>query len=258
MEFTIEVAALAFGLFLGMLICLELGRRIGIRKMLIDPEGARIGVGAIEGAVFALLGLLIAFTFSGAASRLDARRQLIAEEANAIGTAYLRLELVSTDARQRLREIFRRYVDVRLSLYQKLTDSSATQEAMAKTAAVQGEIWSQAVVACREEGSQSATMLILPALNQMIDITTTRAVAARLHPPTIIFAMLYVLALISAVMAGYGMAPQKKPSWVHIVGFAAITSLTLYVILDLEYPRFGFIRIDQADQVLLQLRQSIQ
>jgi hypothetical protein len=143
-------------------------------------------------------------------------------------------------------------------LHKKITDEKAVQEGMAKTAAVQGEIWSQAVAACREEGSQPATMLLLPALNQMIDITTTRAVAATMHPPAIIFAMLYVMALISALMAGHGMAAQKTPSWIHVIGFAAITALTLYVILDLEYPRFGLIRIDQTDKVLLELRQSIQ
>ena len=105
MNYTAQVSLFALGLFLGMLLLLEVGRRIGIRRLTIDPEGARTGVGAIEGAVFALLGLLIAFTFSGAASRLDTRRQLIVEEANAIGTAYLRLDLLKGQARERLKKI---------------------------------------------------------------------------------------------------------------------------------------------------------
>ena len=80
-------------LFLGMLV-LEVGWRIGARRLAEDPNGADAGVGAVEGAVFALLGLLIAFTFSEAASRFDTRRQLIVEETNDIGTAYLRLDLL--------------------------------------------------------------------------------------------------------------------------------------------------------------------
>lgn len=257
MDFTGFIIAITFGLFLGMIMFLELGRRIGIRKMSIDPEGVRTGTGAIEGAIFALLGLLIAFTFSGAASRLDARRQLIVEEANAIGTAYLRLELLSGDVGNRLRDNFRRYVDTRLALYKKFTDGKAAQEAMDNAAALQGEIWAQTVAACREQGSQSATMLLLPALNQMIDITTTRAMVAKRHPPVVIFVMLGMLALTSALLAGYGMAPHKSPSWIHIIGFSAITAFTVFVIMDIEYPRLGLIRIDQADQILFELRQSM-
>jgi hypothetical protein len=77
MEYGLFASLLAVGPFPGMLVLLEVGRRIGVHRLEQDPEGARAGVGTVEGAVFALLGLLIAFTFSGAASRFDARRQLI-------------------------------------------------------------------------------------------------------------------------------------------------------------------------------------
>ena len=85
-------------LFFGMLILLEGGRRVGLRRRSKESEGERSNLGAIEGAVFALFGLMIAFTFSGAALRFNEKRMLVAEEANAIETAYLRLELVSQDA----------------------------------------------------------------------------------------------------------------------------------------------------------------
>src|SRR5512143_443438 len=97
----------AGGLFVGMILLLELGRRLGRRRQGKHEEGARAGLGAVEGAVFALLGLLIAFTFSGAASRFDARRELIVREANAIGTAWLRLSLLPADAQPGLRVLFR-------------------------------------------------------------------------------------------------------------------------------------------------------
>src|SRR5678816_4403502 len=97
----------AGALLLGMLALLELGRRLGTRRLAQDPEGARAGAAAVEGAVFALLGLLIAFTFSGAASRFDTRRQLIIEEANDIGTAWLRIDLLPSAAQPPVRDAFR-------------------------------------------------------------------------------------------------------------------------------------------------------
>src|SRR5712691_13459249 len=77
-------------------------------------------------------------------------------------------------------------------------------------------------------------MLLLPVLNQMIDITTTRTMAAQTHPPTVIFAMLAGLALVSALLAGYGMAGGTTRSWIHMLGVAAIMAVTVYVILDIE------------------------
>jgi len=81
-----ELASVVFSLslFLGVLLALVIGRRIGVRRAAQDPEGARAGVAAVEGAVFGLMGLLIAFTFSGAAARFDARRQLAAVRVDAI------------------------------------------------------------------------------------------------------------------------------------------------------------------------------
>ena len=123
MIFTFFVLLTALSLFVGMVVLLEVGRRIGIRRRQRDAEGAREGVGAVEGAIFALLGLLIAFTFSGAAARFDQRRHLIVEETNAIGTAYLRVDLVAPDLQSALRESFRRYLEARLDVYRKIPDS---------------------------------------------------------------------------------------------------------------------------------------
>ncbi len=249
---------IALMLFLGMLVFLEAGRRIGNRRMASDAEGARTGTGAIEGAVFALLGLLIAFTFSGAASRFDTRRNLVVEEVNAIGTAYLRLDLLPADAQPALRDLFRRYVESRLEAYRKLPNVEAAKAELVRSTQLQEEIWTQAMAAGRMEGAPPpATMLLLPALNQMIDITTTRAMATQLHPPIVIFAMLYGLALVSALLAGYGMAGGKSRNWLHMIGFAAIMALVVYVIIDIEYPRLGLIRVDTYDQALVDLRASM-
>jgi hypothetical protein len=246
-------------LFLGMLLLLDVGRRIGVRRRAQDPEGAGAGIGAVDGAVFALLGLLIAFTFSGAAARFDARRALIVEEANNIGTAYLRLDLLPGEAQPALRDLFRRYVDSRLETYRKLPDFKAATAELDRSIRLQGEIWTQAVAAGRLEGAPpAATMLLLPALNQMIDITTTRTMAAQMHPPMIIFAMLYGLALASALLAGFGMAGGKSRDWLHMLAFAAVLAFAVYVIIDIEYPRLGLIRVDAFDQTLVDVRASMQ
>jgi hypothetical protein len=250
------VVSLVFttGLLVGMLLLLELGRRIGRRRQGKGEEGTRAGLGEVEGAVFALLGLLIAFTFSGAASRFDARRHLIVEEANAIGTAWLRLDLLPAAAQPELRDLFRRYLDLRLAVYRKLPDLEAARAELDKANAMQGTIWSRAVAACQQSPIAVLTQVI-PALNQMFDIATTRTAAARMHPPAIIFLMLGVLALMSSLLAGYAMAGGKTRSWIHMVGYALIMATTVYVILDLEFPRLGVIRIDEFDQVLVELRQ---
>jgi hypothetical protein len=255
MNFTLLALAVAAGLFLAVLLFLEIGRRIGCAAQAKAGDKAASGAGAIDAAVYGLLGLLIAFTFSGAATRFEARRHLIVEEANAIGTAYLRLDLLSAEARKSLQDKFRLYVDSRLEVYRNIADMAGTKAALARSAAIQSEIWSEAITASRAIVPQPAAMLLLPALNEMIDITTTRTVAGQNHPPSIIFIMLIFLTLLSALLAGYNMACSS--SRIHMLVFAAILSITVYVIFDLEYPRLGLIQIDAADQVLVEVRQSM-
>jgi hypothetical protein len=117
MDFMLVVLLGTAGLFLGMLVCLNLGRCIGVRRLARDPDGATAGVGTVEGAVFGLLALLVAFAFSGAAARFETRRQLIIAETNDIGTAYLRLDLLPLPAQPPLRDRFRQYVTARLEVY---------------------------------------------------------------------------------------------------------------------------------------------
>jgi hypothetical protein len=251
------VAALALGLFLGMLLFLEIGYRVGVRRLAKEPETARAGLGTVEGAIFALLGLLIAFTFSGAAARFDARRQLIIQETNAIGTAYLRIDLLPADAQPAMRDLFRRYIDTRLAAYKKLPDIAAAKEELARATSLQNEIWRGAVAACQKSSSPQAVMLVMPALNEMIDIAGERTLVSQMHPPFVIFALLGVMALGGATLAGYGMAGGKSRSWIHWIGFALVMSVTFFVILDIEFPRFGLIRVDTFDQALVDLRQSL-
>jgi hypothetical protein len=252
-----SMVAFVILLFFGMLAMLELGRRIRIRQRALHAEGGGPGLGAVEGAVFALLGLLIAFTFSGAASRFDARRQLVVEEANDIGTAYLRLDLLPPATQAPLREKFRQYVDARLAFYQLLPDREAALVPEGRALALQNEIWRDAVAAGQQSPTTQASILLLPALNAMIDITTTRKTVLRMHPPLVIFFLLGGIALASSLFAGYGMAEASGRSALHVFGFAAIVTLSVYVILDLEYPRLGLIRVDALDQLLADVRDGM-
>lgn len=244
-------------LFPGMMLAVEFGRRLGVKLLKSDPESEKSGFGAMEGAVFALLGLLIAFTFSGASSRFEDRRQMILKEANNIGTAWLRLDLLPATAQPALRDLFRQYVDSRLAAYRVLPDIQAARAELARSSALQGEIWSKAVAASQASGSPSTATLLLPALNDMFDIVTARSMAMSVHPPLVIFGMLAVLTLMASAMAGFDMAGSKHRSWLHIIGFAFVMALTIYVILDLEFPRLGLLRIDAVDKLLMEVRQTM-
>lgn len=257
MHFTATVILLALGLFCGMLACLELGRWIGTRWAKGTDAATGKAAAALEAAVFGLVGLLIAFSFSGAIGRFDQRRQLVVDETNAIGTAWLRLDMLPANAQPALRDLFRRYVDSRLTAYALLPDVAAARAELGRSVALQGDIWNAAVAACRTEEGQRVAILVLPALNSMIDITTTRTMATMEHPPRIIFVLLFGLALGSMVLAGYDHAQAKTRSWVHILGFALLMAVTVFVILDLEFPRQGLIRVDAFDQVLQGLRQTM-
>ncbi len=252
-----EASAVLFvlALCLGMLACFYVGRRLGTRET--KKQGGKVGLGAIEGAIFALLGLLIAFTFSGAASRFEGRRHLIVEEANDVGTAYLRIELLPAETQPEIRELFRNYVDARLSIYRHLYDIRTARSEHARSQDLQSEIWTKSVAAAKRSDTATASMLLLPALNAMFDITTVRTAATEDHPPIEIFLMLALIALASAGMAGYQLVGTQRPSTKHIIGYVLILSISIYVILDLEFPRLGVIRVDRFDHYLVDVRSTM-
>ena len=258
MEPPVPPLLFALILFIGMLLLLGVGRRLGVRRRPKESEGERGGLSTVEGAVFALFGLMVAFTFSGAATRFNEKRMLIAEEVNTIETAYLRLRLVAQPAQSDLQVLFRRYVDSRLETYRQLPNMQSAEKEMAKSKKLQEEIWKDAVVATLLPDSHpDAGKLLLPALNNMIDIVTVRTMALQIHPPRIVFALLFGLGLICSLLAGYRMAIGRRRSWLHIFGFTVITVIVVYVMLDVEYPRVGLIRLETSDQMLVRVRESM-
>jgi len=257
MELALIAALSTAGLFAAMLLFAEIGRRIGLARLARDASSLAAGTSAAEGAVFGLLGLLIAFSFSGAASRFEDRRHLIVEEANAIGTAYLRLELLPAGPRTELQALFRRYLDVRIATYRQDT-LGASEAKRAEGTALQEEIWSKALAASLAPEIPPPTVgLVLSPLNEMIDITATRVMATLNHPPPIVFMLLGGVGIIGALLVGYGTSINRNRGWFHTVMFAAILSITVYVIIDMEFPRVGLIQVDAADQVLIEVRESM-
>jgi hypothetical protein len=165
--------------------------------------------------------------------------------------------MLPAEAQPELRDLFRRYVDKRLETYQHVDDLNQVRRDLAASQELQTEIWQKSVVAAGRSPNTAASMLLLPALNAMIDITTVRTAATEDHPPVIIFGMLALIALATSLMAGFEMAGARRRSWLHIGGYALIMSIAVYVILDLEFPRMGLIRVDAFDHYLMDVRASM-
>ena len=248
----------AAALLIGMLICLEIGHRMGTRWAAQNPEGATTGLGRLQAAMFTLYGLLLAFTFSDANSRFDVQRELLGEEADAIETAYLRVDLLGAESQSAMRGLFREYLDSRLETYRRVPDMVAAAAALSESKRLQKDIWLKAVADSNLPGGRSdGARLFLPSLNSMFDIMAKRTMAAQIHPAPVIYALLFLLALQCSVLAGFEMANLKKRNWLHILSYAVVTAATVFVILNLEYPRMGLIRVRQYDQVLIDVREQM-
>lgn len=240
-----------------MLGFMEIGRRVGTRHLTPDIAETRKGLAAVDGVIFSLLGLLVAFTFYGAAERFDARRKMVIDEAEAIASAWSRLYLLDGNDRPGLQKLFRQYLDARLGAYRKPSEAAAAETALATSLKLQGEIWQRSLAASAKPLPIPAAPLLIPALSEMFRIAHARLATARIHPPKIIFATLIVLTLVSAIMVGHGMAGRKSRSSIHIAGYVITMVVVIYLIFQLEYPRLGFIRMEATDQVLVELRQRM-
>ena len=246
----------ALAWLIGMLITMEVGRRIGARQLQEDKQSA--GTDMMGGVVFTLCGLLLAFTLAGGASRYDNRRMLIAQEVNDIGTAYLRVDLLNSSDQPQVRALFREYLNSRIAAYKKVPDITAAKAELARSSEIQLRIWNQSIAATRNPGSHpDAAKLLLPALNNMIDVTTTRLMAARIHPPVVIYFLLFLLGLGCALIIGIRMGRGERRSWLHIILFSIVMSGCAYVIVALEYPRMSFINLGEYDQLFVELAESM-
>jgi hypothetical protein len=255
MKIQLIFGAMSLAVLVGMVGCQLLGRHFAERR----GEGSAGGSGpaAIEASVFALLGLLVAFSFSGSETRLHNRRELIVQEVDAVGTAYLRLDLLPEADRAALKAQFRQYVDARVRYYKELLDLKAASVERARTDQLQQSIWARAVAATSRAADNRAALIVLPALNEMFDVSTQRDAALRMHIPLVIFLFLAILSFVCAFFTGMDMARPARLSVLHVFAFAATMALTAYVILNLEFPRAGFVRLQYLDAMLAELGKSM-
>jgi hypothetical protein len=258
MIFGLFSIAITIAFLVASLALLNYGRQLGLRYLRKDGGEKMAGLSAVEAAVFTLIGLLVAFTVSGALQRFDERRQLVVQEANAVTVAYDRLGLFEADVARELRSKLKDYVDARIELYRMPHDFSAWQgteiwsrDQQKRIAEFKTKIWDAAIAACPKDSFRPACALSLPALNSAFEVARLRLAAAEKHPPQIIYIMLFGLGLGGSLLAGFGMAAAKARSWIHMIVFAATLSATLYVITDMEFPRLGLVRVDDFDHFLI-------
>lgn len=257
MIFLFFAAGIAAAFFAGSLLALRLGRYLGLRYRERGTADSVAGLATVEGAIFGLMGLLLAFTISGALQRFDDRRQLVLQEAAAAATAYDRLGIFGGQAAHDLRKKLEDYVLARVDLYRLPHDfllwprAEEFSESQRRTIADRKRnLWDAAVATCPKVDFQPACSLALPSLNSLFEVAGLRAGASEKHPPQIIYVMLFGLGLGCALLAGFGMANSVAPSPVHMVLFAGTLTLALYIVTDMEYPRLGLIRIESFDHFL--------
>jgi hypothetical protein len=241
--------------FLAFLSLQAIGRVVGARRLRDNDEAGARGL-AVEGSLFGLLGLLMAFTFSGGQERLDARRQLVVQEANAMGTAYLRVDLLAPSHQPAVRETFKQYADARIAFYKVLlTDRRVATVQHERGQQLQKMLWGLVMTAVRAPGTHpNAAVVVVPAFNEMFDVTTARDVALRTHIPVPVLLLLEILALACAFLAGLDMGRSGNLHWLHMLLFAGGLALTIYVILDVEFPRVGLSQLRRADAELIRVR----
>ena len=264
MMFALFALGVAAVFFVSSLILLNYGRQLGLRHLQQEGPDSMAGLRTAEGAVFALIGLLVAFTVSGALQRFDERRQLVIQEANAISTAYDRLGLFEGDLGRNLQSKMKDYTQARIELYQMPHDFSLwgreelwPREQQDKVVDLKNKLSGATVVACPEANYRPACPLVLPALANTFEVARLRLGAAEKHPPNVVYVMLFGLGLGGSLLAGFGMATAKARSWMHMVIFAGALTITLYVITDMEFPRLGLIRIESFDHFLLNVYEQM-
>ena len=265
MTFVLFAIGVTVLFFASSLVSLMYGRHLGLSYLQKNGTDSMTGLPTVEGAVFALTGLLVAFSISGALQRFDERRQLVTQEANAVSTAYDRLALFEKDVARELQSKLKEYIQARIELYHMPHDFSLwdgaevwSRDQQDKILGLKKQIWDGAITACPQDGFRPSCSLAIPALANVFEVARLRLGAAEKHPPQIVYMMLFGLGLGSSLLAGFSMAAAPARSWIHMVVFAGALAVTLYVITDIEFPRLGLVRIENYDHFLLDAFEQMQ
>lgn len=222
------------------LLAIEIGWRLGNRQHLADPEQKGSSLGAAVGATLGLLAFLLAFTFGMAANRYDSRKLLVLDEANAIGTVYLRADFLPEPQRSDFRETLRIYTTLRVRGVTQIM----TPEIRAETATLHRRLWDTGISAI-DQVEPALMASFVQSLNELIDLDESRVTAGRNRIPDTIWFVLYSVTILSMAAMGYQFGLNGERNWAVILlltlGFTAV----LVLIADLDRPQAGIITVSQ-------------
>jgi purine-cytosine permease-like protein len=227
------------------LLSAEVGWRLGDYSRHRPKHEKDAPVGAVVGSMLGLLAFLLAFTFGMAASRYDSRKQLVLQEANAIGTAYLRADLLPEPQRSEIRDLFRVYAAPRVKGVTWLMTPESRQE----SAAMHGRLWAAAVAASAQNPSSISAGLFVQSLNEVIDLDETRVTAGRNRIPDHIWMVLYAVTILSMAAMGYQFGLTGERSWAVIILLVLVFTAVILLIADLDRPQTGILQVSQQAMI---------
>ena len=240
-------------LLLSMALAIELGHRLGLRSKGSANEATRDHISGIQSSILGILALLLGFTFSLSLQRFDSRSEAVVEEANAIGTAYLRVQLLPAAMRTEVRALLRDYLDLRVQAsVLTAVDRTERQDLLAKAGRAQNALWGYAVQALEVDPNAYTPTLFAESVNQLIDNFGKRDAALSRHVPEVVLLLLYGTFLMTGAIVGFGTGiAGHRPSMVSYVLVVLIVVL-VFIILDLDRPRRGLIEVSQKSLLDLQ------
>jgi len=227
------------------LVATEVGWRLGNRHRQRPNHSKDAPISAIVGPTLGLLAFLLAFTFGMAATRFDARKQLVLQEANAIGTTYLRADMLPEPQRSDIRNLLRQYAALRVGGVTSLM----TPEVMAKSGALHDRLWTDAVAAAEKNPGSIVGGLFVQSLNDMIDLDETRVTAGRNRIPDTIWMVLYIVTILSMAAMGYQFGLTGQRSWPVIILLVLVFTAVILLIADLDRPQAGLLKVSQQAMI---------
>lgn len=238
-----------------MLVAAQVGHRVGRSWRRRNPEERPLDLLTLEGAVLGLLALMIGFTFSMAMTRHEHRLSGILQEANAIGTAALRAEMLPQPYPGEVKKLLRDYVQVRLDLARSPPSAVTLERAVRRSNALQLQIWRYAAMSAAADPHSVSIGLFVRSLNAMIDLQEARLAAGRNHIPNVVYLLLYAVAATAVGFSGYvaGLANSKGQIPVAIV--AVLIAAVIGLIGDFDRSSSGFVIVSQ--QSMLGLKESL-
>jgi hypothetical protein len=234
------------------LLAMEGGYRLGRYRAHRAEQEKESPVGAVVAATLGLLGFMLAFTFGIAGSRYDARRQAVLDEANSIGTTFLRADLLPDGRGENIRNLLRNYVDVRLEAVQ----TGDIEKGLSRSNELHGQIWADTQALATKHPESILVGLFVQSLNQTIDLHETRVVTG-LHNriPLILWGTLYLLTVLAMMGVGYHAGLTSKIRSLASLMLALTFSSVMVLVADLDRPQEGMLRVSQ--QALVDLRSTM-